>query len=697
MKKNLLVLVTILLYSLITIPGTYAQSDVRQFCATTEMNAKALAKHPEYAANQAKLEKQTADYAKQVIQSGNQKIQGVVYIIPVVFHVIHQWGAENISDAQIIDAVNVLNRDYRKLNADTNVIIPSFTGIASDAEIEFRLAQLDPSGNCTNGIDRIVSPLTNAADDASKLNNWPQNKYLNIWSVKTIGSVGVAGYAYYPGFAPPGKDGVLILSDYIGSIGTGSVYTSRALTHEVGHYLNLQHPWGSTNSPGVACGDDGVTDTPITKGWSICPLPANAAICNPPVIENYQNYMDYSYCGKMYTLGQKNRMRAALLSGVGLRNNLWTSANRLATGTDGTNYTCVPLVNFNSSPKFICAGNSASFIDATMNLNGTPLTRLWSFSGGTPTSDTSANPTIQYTNAGTYDVTLTVTNSSGTDTKTVSGMVIVSPSWASVGALPYSEGFESITIPGNDWYVINDGGNPWEQSTTAAHTGFTSMRINNYSGNPSGTADQLITTSFDLSNISNTQLYFWRAFAYRSNATTDQLKIYASSTCGQLWSLRYTKAGTALSTAGLVSSNFTPNAAQWHRDTVNLASSVVSGHPNIRFKFEYTQNTGNNLYIDDLNLNGTVGINEENAVQMNFDVYPNPAHAKAHISFTLAEKNNVQLTIYDVAGREVQTMVEKSLPSGEYQYDVENDIDNGVYFVTLTIGESRSVKKLVLK
>jgi PKD repeat protein len=696
MKKNTLFFPFALVFILLaTIHTVYSQNANHEFCGTREMNELALKKYPEYAKNQELLEKHTKEYAKQMMAQGNLKTQGTVYIIPVVFHVLHQWGSENISDAQIIDQVNILNTDYRKLNADTNLIIPSFTGIAADCEIEFRLAQLDPNGNCTNGIDRIFTPLTNAADDGSKLNNWPHHKYLNVWTVRTIGASGVAGYAYYPG-AANGIDGILILSDYIGSIGSSSVSHSRALTHEVGHYLNLQHPWGNNNNVGVACGDDGVSDTPITKGWSYCPQPSAAAVCNPPIIENYQNYMDYSYCTRMFTQGQKTRMRAALVSGVGLRNNLWTNSNLTSTGTDGTIITCVPVAFFNESLRFICEGNTVTFNDATMNLNGTPVTRLWNFQGGTPGTDTSANPVIQYNSQGTYDVSLTVTNSAGTDTKTVTGLVIVSPAQGLTASYPFNEGFESITVPGNDWYVINDAGTTWEQTGVAAHTGFTSMRIYNYTGNPSGTYDNLITTSFDLSNVSNTQMYFWRAFAYRSNTTTDALRIYASTNCGQLWSLRYVKTGIPLSTAGLVSSNFTPNASQWVMDNVNLATNAVSGKPNVRFKFEYKQDSGNNLYLDDININGTVGVNEISNQQVNFEVYPNPAQAKAHISFTLAEKNNVQLKIYDVAGREVKTMVEKSLPAGEYQYEVESTVDNGVYFVSLTIGDNHSLKKLVL-
>lgn len=148
-----------------------------------------------------------------------QKTTGTVYVIPVVFHVLHTGGPENISDAQIHDAVRILNEDFRKLNADNANVVAAFQGVSADAEIEFRLAEKDPNGNCTSGIDRIFSTLTNNADDNAKLNTWPRNKYLNIWVVNNINIGGsVAGYAYKPAAAAfyAEQDGIMILHDYTG-------------------------------------------------------------------------------------------------------------------------------------------------------------------------------------------------------------------------------------------------------------------------------------------------------------------------------------------------------------------------------------------------------------------------------------------------------------------------------------------------
>ncbi|MCK6650729.1 MAG: hypothetical protein L6Q66_13820, partial [Bacteroidia bacterium] len=210
-------------------------------CGTSQAHQKVYAQYPELL--QAEMDNNVL--LSQIIQSNKQmKAAEQVYTIPVVFHVLHINGSENISDAQIQDQINILNRDYRKLNADTAAVVPAFQGIIADCKIQFALAKIDPNGNCTNGIDRIYSHKTENANDDSKLNPWPRDKYLNVWVIKTMESVGTAGYAYYPSatstyLAP--KDGIIIIHQYIGSIGTANVTNSRALTHEIGHWLNLSH------------------------------------------------------------------------------------------------------------------------------------------------------------------------------------------------------------------------------------------------------------------------------------------------------------------------------------------------------------------------------------------------------------------------------------------------------------------------
>ncbi|MBL4755085.1 MAG: hypothetical protein JKY52_16000, partial [Flavobacteriales bacterium] len=149
--------------------------------------------------------------------------------------------------------MNVLNEDFRLWNSDTAEVTQAFQPVLGKAMIEFRLAQIDPFGNPTIGIDRIVSTETNVGDDGSKLNPWPRSKYLNIWVVRTIPNA--AAYAYLPSSVAPGFNSLIdgIITRYT-VVGKGE----RTLTHEVGHWINLMHVWGPGNNAGEAtnCSQD---------------------------------------------------------------------------------------------------------------------------------------------------------------------------------------------------------------------------------------------------------------------------------------------------------------------------------------------------------------------------------------------------------------------------------------------------------
>jgi PKD repeat protein len=253
-----------LLYSfaLVLFAGNIAWA--QSFCATDYYHQQLVAQDPNLA----------KDLDRLLANARSKSDDSTVFVVPVVFHVLHRNGIENISDAQIFDAMEVLNRDFRKQNADTANILAPYQALATDIKIEFKLAAYDPVGNCTNGINRIYTHETQIGDAASKLNQWDRSRYLNVWVVSSIdGSPTTAGYAHFPtdvGGLAYWRDGLVLRHNYIGRIGTGSEGGSRTLTHEVAHWIALPHTWGRTNDPGVSCGDDGANDTPITKGHNSC-------------------------------------------------------------------------------------------------------------------------------------------------------------------------------------------------------------------------------------------------------------------------------------------------------------------------------------------------------------------------------------------------------------------------------------------
>jgi len=632
------------------------------------------------------------------------------YTIPIVFHIIHMNGVENISDAQIQDAVVQLNIDYQKLNPDTAAATPPFDTIIGNPRIIFRLAQKDYFGNCTNGIERIYSSQTNIGKDYSKLSPWPRDKYLNIWVVKQMEN-GVAGYSYYPsavaGYPMFQYDGVIILSDYIGTIGTGSAFHSTALTHEIGHYLNLPHTWGSTNSPEVSCGDDGIMDTPPTQGHLSCAQTKTLCTFVNGVgqPENIQNYMEYSYCSVMYTRDQVTAMHAALNSQVSNRNNLWSAANLAFTGVLNPS-PCKPKAGFYPTTAMICNGNTVAF---NPNItNGTATSVKWYFPTGTPSVSTSFTPSIAFTGAisGWQPVSMVVTNAQGTDSIfNPQGVYVSYPSnGADFGPdVTFQEGFEDWG-QNQKWMVGNPDGDAYGWGLTSdGYNSSSAYYIANSYSNLNGNIDYLISPSIDMSKYTSAVLNFKWAFATRAGSVagiTDVLKVYASSTCGKTWNTVATLTGGALVTSAPspnTTADFFPvQASEWGTGTYTVTVNNFSKQT--RFKFEYTSSgVGNNLFLDNINLSGVVGISEMSNIN-EFVIYPNPNNGRSlNVTLETSSPEALTLSIMDVTGREVMSKQLGVSESNIVLNESEMPHAAGVYFVQVKGQATFACKKLVIE
>jgi PKD repeat protein len=641
------------------------------------------------AQEQEALEQFTRDFAQQ----GDVRSD---YVVPVVFHIIHNNGPENISDAQVQDQMRILNEDFNKQNPDWDNVRPEFLDLVADVSIEFRLAQKDPQGNCTSGITRTVSTLTNVGDQSMKaLIQWPRNKYLNVWV--SASANGAAGYALLPGAAQflGTQDGIVLQHTYVGSIGTGIPQRSRALTHEVGHWINLAHTWGNSNTPAVAANcneDDGVSDTPNTQGWTSCNL--NGATCGS-ALDNVENYMDYSYCSKMFTLGQKTRMIASLNSTTAQRNQLWQASNLTATGVAGTPQLCA--ASFTSSEQNVCSGGTVSFTDASYH---GVVSRTWTFEGGQPATSTAANPTVTYPTAGTFAVTLEVSDGSNTLTSSQQSYVTVNPNTGTLG--PVLEGFEAYSaLSASPWTVVNgNSNNTFDLTSAAAYSGSKSLRVVNAT-NMAEQVDELISTTHNMSGVPAITLSYRYAFARRSASNDDRLRVLVTNNCGETWSLRQQLRGsTNLSTAGNTTSSFVPNGPdQWgYSEVTNISNAYHVS--NFRFKFEFESDGGNNVYLDDINLNGAaVGIEDlmlgdDNALF----VVPNPATDEARAIVNLSESGKVDIELLDVLGRSIQVIHSGRLAQGAHRLDIPmGSLQSGMYFVRLQQGARNQVVRFVVR
>jgi hypothetical protein len=253
-----------------------------------------------------------------------------IITIPTVVHVVYNNSTENISNTQIQSQIDVLNKDFSRLNSDVFSAPSRFRGFSKDIRVEFCLAERDPNGNPTNGITRTSTshgPFISGGTDIKYSTNggkdiWPREDYLNIWVCDIDGST--LGWAQFPG-GSAATDGIVIDYEYFGTTGTASAPfdLGRTATHEVGHWLDLYHIWGDD---GTACtGTDNVNDTPNQGGPSSgCPSAPTSCSNAGYGGDMYVNYMDYSDdgCLNMFTYWQYRRMRETLF---GIRSSLQSS------------------------------------------------------------------------------------------------------------------------------------------------------------------------------------------------------------------------------------------------------------------------------------------------------------------------------------------------------------------------------------
>ena len=449
-------------------------------CYTTENEALLRAKNPQRETT-SEFENWLAPLVAQIEadRAAGRNIQAV-YNIPVVIHIVHNGdcigSGENITDAQAISQINVLNQDYRRLTGTPGGA--NTTGLAVDVELNFILAKRDPSGNPTNGINRVqtsIASYDNAAVETEKANTiWDPTKYLNMWTFRFGGDLdGVLGYAQFPtgstltgiptdGPTTANTDGVVASYDAFGTIaendGTfilNATYNlGRTMTHEVGHWLGLRHIWGDNATCPVTNNNttkDYCADTPAASAPNFDCVVVNSCP-TPPGNDMVQNYMDYTNdaCMDTFTPNQKTRMQTVMVNSP--RRNTLNASNGATAPSAGIyfnqgagkcevvettscsytdvnyNLSIIKAPTANAVVTFAVGGTST----ATNNVDFQILTPTVTFNAGSTTNQVL---TIRYFNDGivepteTVDITMSV-NANGGD-----GSIITSKSTLTVSII----------------------------------------------------------------------------------------------------------------------------------------------------------------------------------------------------------------------------------------------------------------------
>lgn len=570
------------------------------------------------------LQGKIAEYkADAAAKAANGTPKALQITLPIVFHVLTSGtGPTNVPASRVQAQVDQLNLDFANLAGSTH---PD----AADIQVQFCLALVDPNGNvmAEPGINRITTYGATAQSQGSmdggikQATIWDPNNYVNIW-VANLGG-GLLGYAQFPsssGLAglnanggAANTDGVVILHTSLGSVASpgssGAPYNlGRTLTHEIGHWVGLRHIWGDSN-----CGNDFCADTPQTQSSNGgCPTQTT---CDG-IQDMVQNYMDYTNdaCMNIFTDDQKTRIRTVL--------DVCPRRMTLAASTACT----LPA----SDDAGISAIISASGDICTTTF--TPVVTLKNFGGTTMTSatityniDGGTNSTFNWTGSlvstATIDVTLPdMTTTAGPHTFNASatspnGQVDGNPAnnassssfdvvLGAGSAVPVVEGFVGTTFVPTGW-MLENGGNTltWARVTNAgvAPTTGNAAKMDNYSTNIAGDVDGLVSMPVDLTGLSSAQITFDVAYARYSATYSDQLDVVVYG-CGLPETTVYSKSGSTLATRTDLTSAFTPTAAQWRNETIDLTPYL--GNNRLFIAFRNISGYGNNLYLDNINISG---------------------------------------------------------------------------------------------
>ncbi len=350
------------------------------------------------------------------------------YTLPVVVHIVHNGGTEQLSVAQVEQGIDHLNAAF----ANTS---PYATTTGANTQIQFCLAQTDPAGSLTSGITYTQSALTASGATAAQiaeLVQWNPDDYINVWVVQDLCSVTgghcdeIAGYAFGPAWHGNSLDGIYVEAFYFGS----SPQLSTLLAHEAGHYLGLKHTFdgGCVNDNCLTDGDY-VCDTPPDNSTTLIPCDEEINSCNTDTNSGLSidfndqiwNYMDYSgSCRTGFTFGQAQRMhymlenpRAVLLNSMACQPPCLSS-----------------LTAAFSAPTAVEVGNPVAFMNTSVNAD----TYAWKLNGEVQTNTTDWE--YSFENPGAYTVELTAANNdvyctqSYTQTVQVTCPVAVEIVWA---------------------------------------------------------------------------------------------------------------------------------------------------------------------------------------------------------------------------------------------------------------------------
>jgi hypothetical protein len=672
---------------------------------------------------------------------------GAIITIPVVVHVVYNTVAQNISDAQVQSQIDVLNEDFRKLNADASLTPSIFSALGADCQIQFCLAQRDPNGNATTGIIRKSTTTTafSTNDNMKRAANggsdpWNTSQYLNIWSCNMSG--GILGYAQFPGGAAA-TDGVVILFNAFGR--TGNVAApfnkGRTGTHEVGHWLNLRHIWGD-----ATCGSDLVNDTPThnTANYG-CPTYPHLSTCTGAPTEMTMNYMDYTddACMYMFTTGQSTRMTAAInTSRTGLLTSLGCTPPTPPTSCGTVTGLTASSVGSTSATVSWTAVSGATAYSLQYRAVGSAIWTTVSTAGTSSaltglTVSTAYEFQVTSSCSGTLGTVSTLANftttaaaSCGTPASLASSSVTSSSATVSWGAVTGASSYlvqyrvstattwtNSVTVTAATTTITGlTASTAYQFRVTATCSGtvgtasatatFTTSAApvscnDAYESNNSRNASKTIALNTNISaKIGTSTDKDW--FKFTTLTSAPKLRVVLDQLPADYDLTLYSSNGSTLLTSAL--SGTSTETINYNTSTIGRTYYIqVYGYAsafnaNSCYRVRVSTSATNFRAADGSEENSGDVISAEKITALEgLNLFPNPANTTLTINYFTPSEENAFIEIYDMMGQLVNTInVNGNQGLNSRELDL-TAMSNGVYFLKVTQNNNTLTKKFVVK
>ncbi|GAB4317619.1 MAG: hypothetical protein Kow00127_09460 [Bacteroidales bacterium] len=364
--------------------------------------------------------------------------------------------------------------------------------------------------------------------------------------------------------------------------------------------------------------------------------------------------------------------------------------------------TILPEIHFTVDNTLPCTGEKIQFTDMSVYATG-PWT--WSFDPpyavfADGTDEHSQNPVVWFEHPFAYDVHLVVGNANGTSDTVVTEMIR-----AGGFNLPFIEDFESRSFEKQSWEIENpDDKFTWEIGLASGNEDSEAaarMKISGYNGLYE--RDRLITPPLNFYGFKQVVLSFEYAYAPRYNDHTDSLLVYGTYACDTSRTLlaAFGEDGSGnFATHEPASTFFVPETAEdWcgsegNPGCIQIDLSQFDGESGIRLIFESVNVFGNNIYIDNVTVEGEVNSVSENRLQNSLTVSPNPAHGWFTLSLDGFE-GNTGILIYNLQGELTYTT---TVPGGESTARIDyGDLPAGVYILVARDKNSQVSQRLILR